>query len=46
MPNYRRYRVLGGTYFFTVNLLEKYPNDCLIRPIESLRTVVRENRKR
>jgi putative transposase len=46
MPNYRRYRVLGGTYFFTVNLLERYPNDLLIRPIEILCTVVRETRRR
>ena len=46
MPNYRRYRVLGGTYFFTVNLLERYPNDLLISHVESLRTVVRETRKR
>ena len=23
MPDYRRYRVPGGTYFFTVNLLER-----------------------
>ncbi len=33
MPNYRRYRVLGGTYFFTVNLLERHPNDLLIRHV-------------
>jgi len=46
MPNYRRYRVLGGTYFFTVNLLERYPNDLLIRHVEILRTVVRETRRR
>ena len=39
MPNYRRYRVPGGTYFFTVNLLERYPNDLLIRHVEILRTV-------
>ena len=34
MPDYRRYRIPGGTYFFTVNLLERYPNDLLIRPID------------
>ena len=45
MPNYRRYRVLGGTYFFTVNLLERYPNNLLISHVESLRTVVRETRR-
>ena len=42
MPDYRRYRVAGGTYFFTVNLLQRYPNDLLVRPIELLRTVVRD----
>ena len=46
MPDYRRYRVAGGTYFFTVNLLQRYPNDLLVRPIELLRTVVRDVRAR
>lgn len=41
MPDYRRYRVPGGTYFFTVNLLERYPNDLLIRHIDLLRSVIR-----
>jgi hypothetical protein len=45
VPDYRRYRVAGGTYFFTVNLLQRYPNDLLVRYIELLRTVVREVRK-
>jgi putative transposase len=45
MPDYRRYRVPGGTYFFTVNLLERYPNDLLVRHIEILRTGVRKVRK-
>jgi putative transposase len=44
MPDYRRYRVPGGTYFFTVNLLERYPNDLLVRQIDLLRTVVRHVR--
>jgi putative transposase len=44
MPDYRRYRVAGRTYFFTVNLLQRYPNDLLARPIEFLRTVVRDVR--
>jgi putative transposase len=35
----------GGTYFFTVNLLQRYPNDLLVRHIELLQTVVREVRK-
>ena len=46
MPDYRRYRVPGGTYFFTVNLLERHSNDLLIRHIDLLRHVVRETRKR
>jgi hypothetical protein len=32
MPDYRRYRVPGGTYFFTINLLERR-SDLLIRHI-------------
>jgi putative transposase len=44
MPDYRRYRVAGGTYFFTANVLQRYPNDLLVRPIELLRTVVRDVR--
>jgi len=28
MPNYRRNRVPGGTYFFTVNLLDR--RSCLL----------------
>ena len=46
MSNYRRYRVPGGSYFFTVNLLERHPNDLLIRHIDLLRTVVSDARKR
>ena len=46
MPDYRRYRIPGGTYFFTVNLLERHPNDLLIRPIDVLRQAVKETRKR
>ncbi|HJW29955.1 MAG TPA: hypothetical protein VJ508_12025 [Saprospiraceae bacterium] len=46
MPDYRRHRVAGGTYFFTVNLLERYPNDLLVRHIELLRAVVRAVRKK
>jgi putative transposase len=40
MPNYRRYRVGGGCYFFTVNLLERAPNDLLARHIDVLRNAV------
>ena len=46
MPDYRRYRVPGGTYFFTVNLLERYPNDLLVRHVDHLRSVVRAIRRR
>ncbi|CAI8722104.1 transposase [Methylocaldum szegediense] len=44
IPDYRRYRVSGGTYFFTVNLRERYPSDLLIRRIDLLRTVGRHVR--
>jgi putative transposase len=46
MPNYRRYRIPGGTCFFTVNLLQRRPNDLLVRHVELLRAVVREVRSR
>jgi putative transposase len=39
MPNYRRNWVPGGTFFFTVNLLERGDNDLLIRRIDLLRDV-------
>lgn len=40
MPNYRRYRIPGGCYFFTVNLLERR-RALLVDEIEWLREVVR-----
>lgn len=40
MPNYRRAFVPGGTWFFTVNLLERKNNDLLIREIGLLRKTV------
>ncbi|MEQ1486678.1 transposase [Methyloglobulus sp.] len=43
MSNYRRYRVPGGTYFFTVNLLERR-QDTLVRHIDILREAVRKTR--
>ena len=46
LPDYRRYRVPGGCYFFTVNLLERFPNDLLIRHVDLLRAVVRDVRRR
>jgi putative transposase len=44
MPNYRRFRVAGGTYFFTVNLLERR-RDLLVRHIDALRTAVRATKQ-
>jgi len=40
MPDYRRYRAPGGTYFFTINLLERRA-DLLVRHIEPLREAVK-----
>lgn len=40
MPDYRRAWQPGGTWFFTVNLLERRGNDMLVRHIDSLRHVV------
>ena len=40
MPNYRRAWHPGGTYFFTVNLLERSGNDLLVRHIDYLRDAV------
>lgn len=44
MSNYRRYRVPGGTYFFTINLLERR-SDLLTRHIDALRDAVRRTRR-
>jgi len=44
MPNYRRYRVPGGTYFLTINLLDRR-SDLLIRHIDALRDAVRRTRR-
>ena len=40
MPDYRRARHPGGTYFFTVTLLRRGDNDLLTRHIELLRQCV------
>ena len=40
------YRLPGGTYFYTVNLLKRYPNDLLLRRIDVSRAVVRTVRER
>ncbi len=36
MPNYLRNRIPVGSYFFTVNLLERYQNTFLIDEIDLL----------
>ena len=43
MPDYRRNRVRGGTFFFTVNLLERR-SDLLVAHIDALRDAVRKSR--
>jgi putative transposase len=44
MPRYRRAFIPGGTWFFTVNLLERHNNDLLVREIDLLRETVRRVR--
>ena len=46
MPGYRRAFVAGGTWFFTVNLLQRQNNRLLVEQIELLRQVVREVRQK
>ncbi|MEO6024948.1 MAG: hypothetical protein ABIP64_17910 [Burkholderiales bacterium] len=41
MPDYRRNFAPGGAFFFTLNLIERNPNDLLTRHIESLREALR-----
>lgn len=45
MPDYRRLRIPGATYFFTVNLLDRR-SDLLVAHIAELREVVRGVRRR
>ena len=45
MPDYRRAWHPGGTFFFTVNLLQRQGNDLLTRHIETLRDSVRRVRR-
>lgn len=45
MSNYRRARVAGATYFFTVNLRDR-SSDLLVREIELLRATVRATKAR
>ncbi|MGE3784931.1 MAG: transposase [Alphaproteobacteria bacterium] len=44
MPNYRRNRVPGATYFFTVNLRDRR-SELLVGKIDALREAVREIRR-
>ena len=46
MPDYRRAWHPGGTYFFTVNLLQRQGNDLLTRHIEVLRAVTKSVQQR
>lgn len=46
MSNYRRAFIPGGSWFFTVNLLQRHGNDLLVREIELLRHVVKGVRQR
>ena len=41
MANYRRAKIEGATYFFSVNLLERRDNSLLVQEIDTLRNVVR-----
>jgi len=45
VPDYRRFRVPGGTYFFTVNLLERR-RTLLVDHVDILREAVRHVRAR
>jgi len=45
MPDYRRNRVAGGTYFFTVNLLDR-SSRLLVAHVDALREAVRDVRRR
>lgn len=45
MTDYRRHRVPGGCYFFTVNLLERRGNALLTDCIDLLREGVRRVRR-
>ena len=45
MPDFRRLFVPGGSYFFTVNLLERRGNRLLIDNIDALREAVRKTRR-
>ena len=44
MSNYRRAWRKAGTYFFTINCLQRHDNDLLVSHIETLREVVKKVR--
>lgn len=46
MPNYRRDWTLGGTWFFTVNLLQRRDNDLLTENFDCLRDCIALERTR
>jgi putative transposase len=46
MPDYRRVRHPGGTYFFTLTLLRRRDNNLLTRHIERLREAVKTVRRK
>lgn len=45
MPNYRRVWVPGGTFFFTVNLLERRNRRLLVEHIDYLRAAFRDTQR-
>ncbi len=45
MSNYRRNRLSGGTYFFTVNILER-KKTLLVDHIEELRQAIRHTKRK
>lgn len=46
MPNYRRATVPGGTWVFTINLLERRNSDLLVREFDLLRYYIALERSR
>jgi len=45
MPNFRRAWIPGGTYFFTINLLQRNHNNLLVRHIDLLRNAIQKVRR-
>ena len=42
MPNYRRAKITGATWFFTVNLLERHNNNLLIKEVALLKASIKK----